>query len=228
MDDIFSKATSEPDAFEAMTEEAPRKTFSKKENYWDKTDIVPTELDVTKFKRKGKSFVIYVHPDNNVPADAAEKITKLAGALISNGYTFRHTGNADSHMQNAIRKIEDAKVVSFIPWKKFNPDIDNPVLPNPLGYQIALTIHKAYMRLPSAVRAILARDVNAITGPEATDPVDFIITWSDGGDEVISRKTDFKKLGNNTFILMLAKRANIPVLNVYNPGFIEKFKELVK
>jgi len=230
MEDIFDTAqSSTKDAFEDMTETKPRATFSaKKENYWDKQDIQPSTIDVSKFSKKGKSFVLYVHPENDIPEEAANNILALARGLMAKGYTFRHTGNKDNNLQSKIVKLEDSVVKSYLPWKKFNTTVTDPILATPLGYRIAIGVHKAYMKLPPAVRAILARDVNAMLGVDATDPVDFIITWSDGGAEALSKNSDFKKIGNNSFCLMIASRANIPVVNVFNTNFIDKMKDLIK
>jgi len=228
LDDIFNTAAVSKDAFEELTEAKPANTFkAKKESYWDKQDIQPAGIDVTTFKRTGKSFAIYVHPENDIPEEAANMITVLAKALMKEGYTFRHTGNSDNLMHNDIIGSEGAKVVSYLPWKKFNTNIPTPILPNELGYQIAIGIHKGFMKLPPAVRAILARDVNALTGTKASDPVDLVLAWTDGGAEALGTNADFKKIGNNAFILQVAKRANIPVFNVYNSDFIERFKALV-
>jgi len=185
-------------------------------------------IDVTKFKRTGKSFTVYAHPENDIPEQAYKIMLAVAKIAMSYGYTFRHTGNKDNALHNAILAIENAKTESYLPWKKFNPNIQNPKLPNSIGYRIAITIHSVYMKLPAAVRAILAKDVNALLGSNATDPVDFVIAWSDGGDEVLKRNADFKKIGNNTFILQTCKRANIPVLNAFNSDFIERTKNIVK
>jgi len=230
MEDIFSKSEDTADAFKEMTEEAPKANFKSKtkENYWDKQDIQPMEIDPAKYSRTGKSFVVYVHPDNDIPADAADRIAKVAKGLMDKGYVFRHTGSADNALQNQIIAMEGATFKTHLPWKGFNKGITDPILANGTGYRIAVGIHKSYMKLPASVRAILSRDVNAITGEEATDPVDFIITWTDGGDEFIGKNVDFKKIGNNTFILMLAKRATIPVVNVYNDSFLDKLKTLIK
>jgi len=228
-DDIFAKAEASVDAFEALTEDKPSASFSnKKENYWDKTDIDPVGIDVTKFKKSGKSFTVYVHPENDMPEKAYKLILAVANVAMSNGYTFRHNGNKDNVLQNAIITLPDAKYDSYMPWKSFNSDVDNPKLCNPLGYKIAITLHTVYMKLPAAVRAILAKDVNTLLGMEATDPVDFVIAWTDGGDEVIKFKADYKKIGNNTFTLQVCKAANIPVLNSFNSNFIERIKGVVK
>ena len=228
MEDIFNAASSAPDAFESMTDSKPRSSFTpKKENYWDKLDIEPANVDVNKFKRSGKSFVIYVHPENDMPEDVYKKFVMIAKVAMENGYTFRHTGNKDNALHNEILKLEDKKVVSYLPWIKFNPNVSNPILVNPLGYKIAIGIHKAFMRMPAAVRAIIGRDVNALLGEDATDPVDLVLTWSEGGAEALSRDVDYKKIGNTAFILQVSKKAGLHVLNLYNKDFIERFKEVL-
>jgi hypothetical protein len=228
-DDIFAIADKEPDAFTSMTESKPANTFrSKKENYWDKQDIQPMEIDVTKFKKTGKSFTIFVHPENDMPEDIYKKLLAVSKVIMEQGYTFRHTGNKDNALHNAILKLEGAKVESYMPWKKFNPNVESPKMSTPTGYRVAIGIHRAFMRLPAAVRAILSKDTNALLGTEATDPVDFVLAWTDGGAEVLAAKADFKKIGNNTFILQVCSRANITVLNAYNSNFIERIKAMLK
>lgn len=229
IDDIFDDAEKGSDAFEDMAERKPTGSFKqKRENYWDKRDIQPANIDVEKFNRSGKSFAVYVFPENDVPDEAADKIFAVAKGLMEKGFIFRHTGNKDNALQNRICAIEGAIVKSFLPWKKFNTNVEDPVLSTPMGYRIAIGIHKKFMQLPAAVRAILARDVNALVGPEATDQVDLVLAWTDGGNEALTKNTDFKKVGNNVFILQVAKRANLPVVNVYNSNFIDKLKEIIK
>ena len=230
MQDIFKTAAdSQKDVFEEMTEDKPKRSFSgnKKENYWEKTDIEAMGIDVTKFNRTGKSFVVYVHPENDLPAEAVANITKVVKALVSNGYTFRYTGSSKSMLHNQLCQLEGASVDYYLPWKGFNKTVANPSLPNPTGYKIAMGIHGKYMKLSPTVRAIIAKDVNAILGDEATDPVDFVVAWTTCGTEVIGKGVDYKTLGPVSFVLDLSKKASIPVLNVGNNGFVDKFKELI-
>jgi len=227
-DDLFADMENTKDAFEEQAKPAAAvRTQAKKENYWDKVDIQPLELDVSKFSKKGKSFAVFVHPDNDVPEDVFKKLVTVAKVCMEKGYTFRHTGDKDNVLHNTIVKLEGAKVVSYMPWKKFNPDAINPIMSNPIGYRIAITVHRAFMKLPAAVRAILSKDTIALLGEDATDPVDFVLAWNDGGDEAITRKSEFKKIGNNTFILQVCGKANIPVLNAYNATFLDRLKEAI-
>lgn len=231
MNDIFNEQSS-TDIFNDFKENTNKGDFpsvaEKKVNYWDKTDVVPLNLDVSKFKKTGKSFTVYAFPENDLPEDAVKNILTLAKAMMGQGYVFRHTGNVDNVLQKAIIGLEGANYKSYLPWKKYNPDIKTPTLPTEFGYRTAITIHKRFMNMPPAVRAIISRDVNALLGTEVTDPVDVVIAWTDGGAEALTKNIDFKKIGNNTFMLQVARRANIPVVNVYNSGFIDRFKEIVK
>jgi len=230
MEDIFGLSDTSSDVFDDMSKNKTKGNFTanKKVNYWEKTDITPKEIDVTKFSKSSKSFTIYTYPENDVPDEAKKRILVLAKGLMSKGYIFRHTGNADNVLQNAVLKLEGAKYKSYLPWKKFNSNISSPVLSTPIGYQVAIGVHKAFMRLPPAVRAIISRDVNALIGEDATDPVDLVLAWTAGGAEALTKNADFKSIGNNTFMLQIAKRANLPVVNVFNSNFIDRFKEIVK
>jgi len=230
MQDIFKTAAdSQKDVFEEMTDEKPKRSFAagNKENYWEKTDITAMPVEVTKFNRTGKSFALYVHPENDIPAEAVANITKVVKALISNGYTFRYTGSSKSMLHNQLCQLEGAKVEYYLPWKGFNKTVTNPIMANPTGYKVAMGIHGKYMKLPNAVRAIIAKDVNAVLGEEATNPVDFVVAWTTCGTELIGKGVDYKTLGPVSFVLDLAKLASIPVLNIGKNGFVEKFKEII-
>ena len=241
MENLFS-GTEETNAFESLTESEPKKdSFKqdkpKKENYWDKTDIKPLEIDPSKFHKTWNAFCIYTNPaGDNVPPTAKENIIKLAKSLMALGWTFRHTGDDKDEVQNELLKVTDANIVSYLPWPKFNPLVKDCIRPTPEGYQVAAGVHKRYMTLPPSVRAILARDVNALVGKELTDPVDLVIAWNELGNENIPNmrgkskdeiNSIFKKIGNLTFIFQVGKRANIPVFNVQNSDVLERMKEYV-
>jgi len=204
-----------------------KSSYTKKESYWDKTAIDPMPIDVANFNKKGKSFTIHTFPDKDLPEDAEENIIKLAKGLMAAGYTFRHTGASDDEIQNKIIRVVGADVVSYIPWKGFNKMVNYPILPTPEGYKTAITVHKAFAKIPPAVRAILARNVNAMLGEKANDPVDMILVWDATGVEALGKGVKFDEIGTLPFILQVATKANIPVFNVKNTDVLERIKDVV-
>lgn len=232
MDDLLKEASDATDMLDTVASTAaPRQQqygAAKEPSNWDRTDFKAVEIDVTKFELGNKNFVIYAYPENDIPETATKTLTSVADALMKREYTFRSTGDAKNELQNAIAGLENTRIDAYLPWKKFNAGVTDPIMPKEYGYQVAIGIHKAFVKLPPAVRTILARDVSAMLGVDGTKPVDFILAWSDGGDEALTRTSDFKRIGNNSFILQVAKRANIPVFNVYNTDFIERFSKVLK
>jgi len=227
MDDLFDMLENDDKPLEATI--VAKEDKVKTENLWEKVDFKPIKIDASKLHSTKKSFAI-AHSNNNIPASVYEKILEIAKVLITKGYTFRHNGSSNDTLQNEILGITDIKVDSYIAWKKFNPDIKNPVMTEPTltGYGIAVYSHKVFYKLPSSVRAMISMQVHTLLGKNCDDPVSMLIGYSECGTEALQKDTDYKKTGNLTFPLKICGDSNIPVYNVQNETAIKRLAENIK
>lgn len=214
-----------------------KKDDSKKDtvNMYDVEFIEPKDIDTDTFEKKGRSFMVETH---NAPEDVVEKIIKVSAKLIREGFKFRHDGNAEDEVQNKILTMCEAKdVESFLPFKKYNENIEKPITPNTfeLPYKYAAKIYgPAYNeKLSKGAKAVYASKVHAILGKESDNPIDFLICYNVNGDEVYppykknGPKIDYSKLGNLGFYLKVTDKTNINVYNFKNMDSIKNLLELI-
>lgn len=202
-----------------------------KPNLWEKTEFKLVRFDVEKFKKSGKSFAIFLSgKDTDVPADVKEKIIKVARALILKGYTYRTSGGANDTINAEVVAIENSNTEYYLPWKSYNKNAPKPVLryPTELGYQFAFSNHKAFPKLPPAIRALLASHVHVLLGKECDNPLDLIIVYSPKGDEVINKDTEYKSAGNTVFPIKIASNCNISVFNIQREDTVNRLVEYIK
>lgn len=200
-------------------------------SYWDKEDIVPVKIDVSKFNKEGKSFSVATFTGTNkLPADIKEKILEISKILLTKGYKFRHYGAADDELQNEIVSLEMGTKETYLPWKKFNSNITKPYLSLGSGtaYGIAISNHKVFMKLPASVRAILANQVHVMLGKECDNPIDLLLAYTACGSEHIGKGMDYKVTGSLTFFLTVCGESNIPVYNLKKEDCIKRLGEKIK
>ena len=65
-------------------------------------------------------------------------------------------------------------------------------------------------------------------GANANQPLNMLIIYSECGTEVITKNTDFKKLGNLVFFLQVAAKSNIPVFNIKNADSRKRMLDHIK
>jgi len=231
MDDIMGMLESNDKPFKSESSEEKK---DEKFDYWGDPDCKKRKINVNFFNKTGKSFTtcVYIAPrGTKVPDDVKTKFIELTKVLGAKGYTYRHTGDSKDDMQNAMLEVDDVKIESYIPWKKFNPDIISPTVYKPMGaaYEIAANSHKGYTKLPPSVRTILGRDVHAMLGKDLNNPVDFLIAYTLDGAEALSggKKLDYAVTGNLAFYMKIAEESNIPVFNLKNDDAIKRLSELL-
>ena len=230
-EELFGMLEDKNSNLDKMAEENKSSGNSTRPNLWEKTDFKLVRVDVEKLKKTGKSFGIFLSGrDSDVPAEAKEKIIKVARALILKGYSYRTSGGSQDTINAEIVAIENSNSEYYLPWKSYNKNVVKPVLryPTELGYQYAFSNHKAFPKLPATVRAILASNVHVLLGKECTDPLDLIIVYSPKGDEVINKDTDYKQAGNTVFPIKIASSCNIPVFNIQKEDTVTRLVDYIK
>lgn len=211
-----------------------KKPFNKQPSMWEKTDIQPLAIDVSNQKHDKLRFSIMLPKDLELSEEIKGTITGLATTLASKGFVYRFGYGSTDTFQNNILSIftennKDA-IETFLPWRKFNEGVENAILtqPNEIGYRIAAGLHKLFPELKNGLRAILSNNVHICLGENGNQPLSMLIIYNECGTEVITKNTDFKKLGNLVFFLQLAAKANIPVFNVKNPDSRKRLMEHIK
>lgn len=97
----------------------------------------------------------------------------------------------------------------YLPWPGYNglTQADGVVLVKPTleAYEIAKQFHPVWDRLRPGVQALHTRNVHVLLGKDLASPVDFVVAWTPGGEEV----------GGTGHALRVAKHYGIPVFNLY-------------
>lgn len=198
---------------------------------WDSTDFTPKKIVLANLKKEGDSFTVFTH--EQVPEDVRERFLKAAKGLKSKGYTFRHNGEKADEVQNGILAIEDIKIESYLPWKKFNDNIKDPkvTIPTKDAYNIAFSYNGKLDKLPPAVRTIIATQVECLLDNTLTNPCDIILSYSKEGHEhykVGNEWVSWSSLGKLKFVYQIAEAANIAIFNLSKDDAIERLVEYLK
>lgn len=236
-EELFAELNSNEPAFKEDMLQSPvkqNKPFLKKgnkEDLWNKTDWKGKKLSVEDFKKSGKAFTIaYYGDERKVSDELVLKFTKVSKYLSEHGFVFRHYGAHDSKIQNDILAIDYIKSQSYIPWPKYNPKILKPVLKfnTKESYEAACAYHAKFNQIPAGIRSKLASQISAMFTEKLNDPVDLILIYTENGDEVITKETDYKELGNTSFFIRVANNTNILVFNLKKEDAINRIVEYVK
>lgn len=217
---------------EPFKKEDKSKSNSKKENLWDKKDFTPLKLDSNDFlDNTPKSFFIYAYTGNSViPDDIKTKLEKIVKALAKKQWHYRcNASNKESTLSDLLN-IEGLQSNVYLPWKTYNDKITvKPTLTrvNEVGYRIASTYNKNFTNLPSAVRAIYGNLANCMFNVEGNDPVKLVLAYTSCGTEKINKNTDFKTIGNLSFIIRLCNEVDIPLINIKRDDAIERIVNIL-
>lgn len=202
-------------------------------NMYEVETIPSKEIDTDIFEKKGRSFAVHLF---NAPDDVKKKVMIIANALVEQGFVFRHDGNKEDEVQNSILEIDNIKVESYLPYGKYNDNIQKPIISNfyelPFNYASQLYGQK-YNELKKGARAIYASKVQALLGKDCTNPVDFFICYSASGDETYpkydkNKKIDYTKLGSVGFYLRVTDKSGIATYNFKNDESISSLVKLIK
>lgn len=219
----------EPKVTETNTEE--KKSFVSKgqrDDVYNDNNIKKLDVDPSKFKKSGKTFTIVMSatPDEDSQKVMAGIVKNLAGR----GFTFRYLYSDATGFYKTLTDIEGVTVEAYRPWRKMAPELANVVkISNTrLAYQYAASFASKFNSFPPAVRCIRANGVSSLLGKDLDNPSNFLLAWTECGTEVITKDTDFKKIGNCGMFFTMCKALNIPVFNIKNKESIQKLAEYLK
>lgn len=213
-----------------------RSNFDKKpqKNLWEDNNIKALSFNILEKIYGNKCFTVFYNSRiNNVPEDAKTRLLNAVKYLSKQGFTYRAWYAGDDYLGTALTagftEHQGANVEWYIPWKKYNEKVPNPTskVNTELAYQLVRGCHKGWDKLPPAVRAICARDIEVFLSKDGKHPLTFILIYTPDGIEELPEKPDFKVLGQLSFILRVAKDLGIPVFNIKN-DVSERLKALLE
>lgn len=133
----------------------------------------------------------------------------LANQFQNKGYILRSGGAAGA--DTAFEKGADPHMQIFIPWNGFSGRRLIYRIPEK-AFEIASRYHPAWPYLKDPVRALMARNVMQVLGPNLDMPSEFVICWTPDGCYTHQKRT--KETGGTGLAISVASENGIPVFNL--------------
>lgn len=142
-----------------------------------------------------------------------------AKALAAQGWTLRsgHAPGADQ----AFERGAAGQAEIYLPWETY--EHETPVqgwrmnFPDALAYDIAEETHPNWYTMGSGGRALHARNCHQVLGRTLTDPVKFVLCWTESGH----------KRGGTATTIRLAEKRGIHVFNLWHPPVAERIEDMI-
>ena len=152
------------------------------------------------------------------PPDTLKTMREIAKFLAKKGWTLRSGGadGADSAFEKGSDE-EAGKKEIFLPWKGFNNNPSQLLWPQ-AAWKIAEEIHPEWDKCSVNAKCLHSRNVPQVVGYELDKPSDFLICWTENGEE---------KGGTRTAI-MLAKKYKVKIFNLGEDKALDKFRKFCK
>lgn len=176
------------------------------------------------------NFYAGIGPRDCLPA-ATARMTEIAHCRRGQGWWLRsgHSGKADL----AFERGAHSSAHIFTPWREFleDPRTRGPEPaygavvyeePTPPAFKMAAAYHPAWDRCGRDARALLARNCHIILGPDLTDPVQDVVTWTtDGTIDGIGKQ------GGTAHALRVAVAHGVKVYNLRRPEHRDALERLL-
>lgn len=198
---------------------------------WNRKDIQPVKVDPSKFQQnRPLTFTIAVPSGLTLPEDARKKLMGIATFLCKKGFTYRSGAGDKDMFQMSILNLDGVTSEVYLPWKKFNLEIDNPTMASPeeIAYATAVGLHSKFYDMKESVRAILAKDVHVILGKRCVVPITMLIVYTPNGEEGITKKMEYKGLGSIPFFFKITEAAGIPTFNISKDDAMSRMDMFIK
>lgn len=208
--------------------------FQKKDNFNGWTDISISEVNPVELPLNNVNKVYSIYSDyKSMTSEVMVKFIKLITLLAKVGYTCRIGYPSDAPIATTLGTMEGLSFEYYLPFKKYNEQtycvgsVPNDKLP----FQISKYVNKTgYEKIPGIVRAFRANAVQLVLGRTCLLPTNFVIIYTKCGTTEITAKTDFKKCdfpGSTQLVIKLANMLKVPVINLGDDNWYNKFKTLV-
>jgi len=128
----------------------------------------------------------------------------MAKTLCLMGYTLRSGAaqGADAAFESGSTRNE-----IWLPWRGFNGH-SSPLLPSPAAFVLAAQHHPAWHACSRGARALHARNMHQVLGPNLDSPSSFILFWT----------PNIIPSGGTSQALRLAAAHSIPCYNLRDPS----------
>lgn len=162
---------------------------------------------------------VTMYIDYQAPDEPKNELVALAERLFLNGYFIRF--NADEkYMVDRLKAIADEEMEEYSRWKKFRDKAGDTIECPDRYFNNATAVYNSqrfvsnYDNLPPVVRDQYPRDFRMLTGQKCDNHVKCLIIWTPDGAYKKSQITN--GTGNGAFIIRVADRLKIPVININN------------
>jgi hypothetical protein len=157
------------------------------------------------------------------PETILEQMQSIAEYLDSTGYILR-SGAAEGADKWFELGAKDKEI--FLPWKEFNGNSSGFYPPSEQAQVLAheLLSYK-WKNLSHGAKLLHSRNCHQVLGPDLDTPVDFVLCWTPDGAENECQLTS--KSGGTGTAILLASKFNIPVINMKNLNWRDKFQEVL-
>ena len=144
----------------------------------------------------------------NTPDPVLADMTALARQMAGAGFHLASGGAAGADAAFAAGTPAEQRTI-WLPWEGYNelsgPDCRTlPAERMQACMKIAERLHPAWDKCRAGVRKMHARNVAILLGPNLDTPVDAVVCWTEDG----------KIKGGTGMGLLIAREANIPVINL--------------
>lgn len=156
------------------------------------------------------------------PQEVLDEMTYRALWLDLQGYTLR-SGGAEGADQAFEKGTKHSHI--YLPWKGFCGNTSHRFPAKPAAFELASKHHPAWDYLKQGAKALHARNMHQVLGDNLDTPSEFVLCWTPDGAEY-SKQTS-KKTGGTGGAIRLASSLNIPVVNMYNEGWLDKLLEII-
>ena len=137
-----------------------------------------------------------------IPDEIKISFEKFGRFAQDRGLVLRSGGaeGADSAFE---KYVIPANKQIFLPWKHYNGHLSRLCNPSNKAYQIAKKFHPRWNEYSCGVQKLLARNVHQLLGPNLRSPVEFVVCWTEDGNET----------GGTGQGIKMAQTLDIPVFN---------------
>lgn len=197
-------------------------------NNWNGQRPRKKKKDDTEVHKVYMPYALYV--DVEAPPEIKDKLLVIAEKMYLKGLFVRF--NADEKpIWDRFKAIADEEMEDYSRWKKYTDRASGGTIECPERYYNNATsvfnsqrLIPNWDSLPNVVRDQYPRDFRMLTGQKCDNQVKGLIIWTPDG--AYKRTQCTKDTGNGSFIIKVADRWKIPVININNPDCREAFTNL--
>lgn len=161
------------------------------------------------------------------PAKVGRAMTGIACILEFHGYVLRSGAapGADTFFEDGVIEPRNKKI--FVPWPGFQGRKQEYTVPDK-AYEVAARYFPGLDRLGQGIQRLMARNAQQIEGEHLNDPSHFVLCWTqDGCEHGKDRiRSGPGKTGGTGQAIEHASAIGVPVFNMFNRGWSDRFMEL--